>query len=143
MDHLLSLLNRLTALLEELQREREVTLRLSSLNVIRRLVATFCDLAVNVSEGAKLQPPPIAEGLGRARVELFKDFRVCGEIRSEISSDELEGDTLSIPDSLPDLLDEEEGGYRPYLLDLVQEGVIFPGSILCQDRIRVNRVWLY
>ena len=143
MDHLLSLLNRITALLEELQREREVTLRLNSLNVIHSLVAAFCSLAVALTEGTELQPSPIAGDLGRAQEEPYEDFRACGEIHSEISSDEVEGDTLSIPDSLPDLIDEEEGEHHPCLLDIVQKGVISLGLVLCQDRIRLKHVWLY
>ena len=109
MDHLLSLLNRITALLEEWQRGQGVTLRPSSLSILRSIVATYCKLIVALSLDTELRPPQEVNSLGGVQLRLWEGFKGGKWPYSEVSEEEVEEDVLSLPDSLPDLIEEEEG----------------------------------
>ena len=141
MDHWLSLYARIVALLEALS-EGEVTLRPSSLGVLQNLVESFCSQVYTASLGADLPPyrattslKPISSlGRGKSRGQSGAHLDPIKE--------ESEDDALSIPDSLPDLVDsagEEESLLPPVL---VEKGVIPPGVVLYQDSVRPNRFWL-
>ena len=141
MDHWVSLYVRIVALLEALS-EGEVTLRPSSLGVLQNLVESFCSEIYTASLGADLPPyratsslnPISSVGRGRSTRQLGTHLNPIKE--------ESEDDALSIPDSLPDLVDsteEEESRLPPAS---VEKGVIPPGVVLYQDRVRPSRFWV-
>ena len=139
MDHWWSLYTRIVALLEALG-EREVVLGPSSLGALQNLVETFCreiciaSLSVGLSPCRTTPSPKHTSLVGRG------DPR--GQPSTHLSSiqEEREEDTLSIPDSLPDLVDSAEEETQ-LLSVLVEKGIVFPGTVLCQDRVRSNRFW--
>ena len=141
MDHWVSLYIRIVSLLESLG-EGEVALRPSSFGVLQNLVESFCRELYIASSSVRLSPyratsspKPISLG-GR------EGPREQSSTRLSPIEEESEEDTLSIPDSLPDLVDstEEEEGRLPSVL--VEKGIIPPGVVLSQDRVRSNRFWL-
>ena len=143
MDHLVSLLDRITALLEEFQREWGVTLRPDRLGTLPRLVAAFCNLVAISLRNTDLPPSPTNGSLGRVQLEKWEKLGQGEGPNSETSREEIEEDTLSIPDSLPNLIDEGEGEELPSLVGLVEKGIVPQGLALCQGRTRVNRFWLF
>ena len=139
MDQLLSLFYRITTLLEELQREQGVPLGPIRLGALWTLVTTFCNLANTLTLGTDLWPASKVGKLGSTRLELWERFRQSGEPFLGPCSEREEEDVLSLPDSLPDLVDEEQGEERPPLTSLVGKGVIPQGLALRQDRTKPHR----
>ena len=141
MDHWLSLYTRLVALLEALS-EGEVTLRPNSLGALRNLVESFCSEVYTASLGA--DPPSCRATNSLKHVPSVGRGRFIRQFSTHLNPIEegSEDDALSIPDSLPDLVDSagEEESRLPSVL--VEKGVIPPGVVLCQDRVRPNRFWL-
>ena len=141
MDHWLSLYNRIVALLEAL-REKEVTLGPSSLGALQSLVKFFCDRVGTASSSTDLPPPRAAVGPSSSSLLLRGTSGEGLGFGLDSIKEEDGEDTLSLPDSLPDLVDivgEEE---RPSPIDLVRKGVLPLGLSLYQDSIRPNRFWV-
>ena len=140
MDHWWSLYTRIVALLEALG-GREVVLGPSSLGVLQNLVESFCREICIASLSVGLSPcrttpspkPTSLVGKGGPRGQSSTHLNSIQEEREE--------DTLSIPDSLPDLVDSAEEEEGQLLSVLVEKGIVSPGTVLCQDRVRSNRFW--
>ena len=141
MDHWLSLYIRIVALLEAL-REKEVTLKPSSLGVLQNLVRSFCDRVCTASSGADLPPSQALTGLGSLSPKGWGESRKRIGLRLDPIREEREEDALSIPDSLPDLADSEGEGECPSPLGLVERGIVPLGLPLYQDSIRPHRFWV-
>ena len=142
MDHWLSLYIRIVALLEAL-REKEVTLKPSSLGVLQNLVKSFCDRVCIASSGADLPPFQALSGLGSFSPKGRGMPRETVGLHLDPIREEREEDALSIPDSLPDLTDSEGEGERPFPLGLVEQGIVPLGLPLCRDSIRPHRFWVH
>ena len=141
MDHWLSLYVRIVALLEALS-EGEVTLKPSSLGALQNLVESFCSQVCTASLGTDLPSPGAMTGLKPTSPLGWGKSREQLGVRLDSIKEESEDDALSIPDSLPDLVDSagEEESLLPTVL--VEKGVIPPGVVLYQDSVRPNRLWL-
>lgn len=141
MDHWLSLYIRIVALLKIL-REREVTLKPSCLRALQSLVTSFCVQVCTASSGAKPSPFPTPTGLSWSLLQGWEKDRGRVGFCLDTVEEEIEIDTSSLPDSLPELLDNE--GEEKHLLSvgLVDKGVVPLGVELHQDSVRSNRFWL-
>ena len=118
MDHLLHVLDHIEALLRELivAEVRGVTIEPKGFDVIHNLVHVCCELVDMLSEGVGLPPFP----------KIIRDKGVHLELEKEVLGREgvtfitaflhvIDEETLSIPESLPDLLEEEESQPRSSL----------------------------
>ena len=118
MDHLLHILNRIEELLRELivAEVRGATIEPKGFNVIHNLVHVCCALVDMLLEGVGLPPSP----------KIIRDKGVHLELEEEVVGKEevafitaflhaIDEETLSIPESLPDLLEEEESQPRSSL----------------------------
>ena len=141
MDHWLSLYTRIVALLEAL-REREVTLGPSSLGALQSLVRFFCDWVGTASLGTDLPPSQTVTGPSLFPLQGWEKSGEKGNLCLDSISEEDEEDALSVPDSLPDLIDSAGEEERPTPIGLVEKGILSPGLFLYQDSIRPNRFWL-
>ena len=141
MDHWLSLYTRIAALLEVL-REREVTLKPSSLGALQSLVKFFCDRVCTASLDADLPPPQAITGLSSFSLQGWEKPGEKLGLRLDPIREESEEDALSIPDSLPDLTDSEGEEERPSPTGVVERGVVYLGLPLYQDSIRPHRFWV-
>ena len=148
MDHLLHILNRIEELLGELiiAEVKGATIEPKGFDVIHNLVHVCCELVDTLSEGVELPPFPkiirdkgvhlgLEEVVGREGVTFITAFLHA-----------IDEETLSIPESLPDLLDEEESQPRSSL-DSFEEFVhlgIISGEVspYCVTG-RPNRIWFY
>ena len=104
MDHLLHILNRIEELLRELivAEVRGATIEPKGFDVIHDLLYVCCELVDTLSEGVGLPPfPKIIRDKGVTFVTAFPHA--------------IDEETLSIPESLPDLLEEEESQPRSSL----------------------------
>ena len=111
MDHLLHVLDRIEELLRELivAEVRGVTIELKGFDVIHSLVHVCCELVNTFLEGVGLPPfPKTIRGKG-VHLELEKEV-VGREGVTFVTAfpHAIDEETLSIPESLPDLLEEEE-----------------------------------
>ena len=134
--------NRIVALLE-IVRERGVTLGPSSLGALQSLVNFFCDRVCTASSSADLSPPRAVTGISSSPlIEWETSGEGLGFCLGPVKEKDGE-DAISIPDSLPDLVDivGEEGRLSP--TDLVRKGVLPPGLTLYQDSVRPNRFWVH
>ena len=118
MDHLLHVLDRIEELLRELivVEVRGATIELKGFDAIHNLVHVCCEIVDTLSEGVGLPPFP----------KTIRDKGVHLEFEKEVVGREgvtfvttfphaIDEETLSIPESLPDLLEEEESQPRSSL----------------------------
>ena len=118
MDHLLHVLNHIEELLRELivAEVRGATIELKGFDVIHNLVHVCCELVNMLSGGVGLPPfPKIIRNKG-VHLELEKEV-VGREGATFVTAfpHVIDEETLSIPESLPDLLEEEESQPRSSL----------------------------
>ena len=118
MDHLLHVLDRIEELLRELivAEVRGATIELKGFDAIHNLVHVCCEIVNMLSKGVGLPPFP----------KTIRDKGVHLELEKEVVGREgvtfitafphaIDEETLSIPESLPDLLEEEESQPRSSL----------------------------
>ena len=149
MDHLLHVLDCIEELLRELilAEVRGAMIELKGFDVIRSLVHICCELVNLLQEGVGL--PPLPKTIREKGVPLELEKEVVGREGVTFvttSSQATDEETLSIPESLPNLLEEEESQLRSSLdsfEEFVQQGIIsrevFPFGIAS----RPNRIWFY
>ena len=118
MDQLLHILNHIEDVLRELivAEVRGATIESKGFDVIHNLVHVCCELVDTLSEGVGLPPfPKIIQDKG-VHLELEKEV-VGREGVTFVTAcpDAIDEETLSIPESLPDLLEEEESQPRSSL----------------------------
>ena len=149
MDHLLYILDCIEELLRELMlaEVRGATKELKGFDVIYSLIHGCCELINTSQEGVGLPPLPKTIREKGVYLELEKEV-VGGEgiPYTTAFSQVAEEETLSIPESLPDLL-EEGGGQPGFPLDcfeeFLQQGIIIREvSPYCIEN-RPNRIWFY
>ena len=119
MDHLLYILDRIEELLRELMvsEVRGATIELKGFDIIHSLVHVCCELVNTFPEGVGLPPFPKTIREKRVHLELEKEEVVGREGVTFVTafSHAIDEETLSIPESLPDLLEEEESQPRSSL----------------------------
>ena len=149
MDHLLHVLDRIEELLRELMlaEVRGATKELKGFDVIHSLVHVYCELVNTLQEGVGL--PPLPKTIREKGVHLELEKEIVG--REGVAfvtafSQATDEETLSIPESLPDLLEEGESQPRSPLDSLeefLQQGIIIrevsPYCIVSCP----NRIWFY
>ena len=149
MDHLLYVLERIEELLRELMlaEVRGAKKELKGFDVIHNLIHGYCKLINKLQEGVGLPPFPKTIREKGVHLELEKEVVEregipCATAFSQATEEE----TLNIPESLPDLL--EEGGRQPgfplgSFEEFLQQGIIIrevsPYCIVS----RPNRIWFY
>ena len=147
MDHLLHVLDRIEELLRELivAEVRGATIELKGFDVIHNLVHVCCEIVNMLSEGVGLPPFP----------KTIRDKGVHLELEKEVVGREgvtfatafpyaIDEETLSIPESLPDLLEEEESQPRSSVdscEEFVRQGIISQEVSLYCITSRPNRIW--
>ena len=149
MDHLLHVLDRIEELLRELivAEVREATIELKGFDVIHNLVHICCELVNTLSEGEGL--PPFPKTIRDKGVHLELEKEVVGREGVTFTTafpHAIDEETLSIPESLPDLLEEEESQPRSSLDSFevfVQQGIISREVSLYCITSRPNRIWFY
>ena len=130
MDHLLHVLERIEELFRELivAEVRGVMIELKGFDIIQSLVHVCCELVNTFPEGVGLPPFP----------KTIRDKGVHLELEKEVVGREgvtfvtafphaIDEETLSIPESLPNLLEEEEsqlGSSLDRFEEFVQQGII-------------------
>ena len=119
---------RIVALLETLI-QREVTLGPSSLGALQSLVRFFCKWVCTATSGADLPPSRTVTGLSSCPPQGWEKSGKKGSFCLDPISEGDEEDALSIPDSLPDLIDSAGEEERPSPIDLVEKGDSVPGAI--------------
>ena len=130
MDHLLHVLDHIEELLRELilAEVRGVMIELKGFDIIHSLVHVCCELVNTLLEGVGL--PPFPKTIREKGVHLELEKEVVGREGVTFltaSSQATDEETLSIPESLPDLLEEEESQLRSSLdsfEEFVQQGII-------------------
>ena len=149
MDHLLHVLDRIEELLRELilAEVRGAMKELKGFDAIRSLVHIYCELVNTLQEGVGL--PPLPKTIREKGVHLELEKEVVGRegvafvtAFSQVTDEE----TLSIPESLPDLLEEEESQPRSSLDSLeefLQQGIIIREVSPYCIASRPNRIWFY
>ena len=149
MDHLLHVLDRIEELLRELivAEVRGATIELKGFDVIHSLVHVCCQLVNTFPEGVGLSPFP----------KTIRDKGVHLELEKEVVGREgvtfvtafpqaIDEETLSIPESLPDLLEEEESQLRSSLdsfEEFVRQGIISREVSPYCITSRPNRIWFH
>ena len=149
MDHLLHILNRIEELLGELiiAEVKGAMIEPKGFDVIHNLVHVCCELVNTLSEGVGLPPFP----------KIIRDKGVHLELEKEVVGREgvtfitaflhaIDEETLSIPESLPDLLEEEESQPRSSLdsfEEFVRLGIISREVSPYCVTSRPNRIWFY
>ena len=149
MDHLLHVLDRIEELLRELilAEVRGATKELKGFDAIRSLVHVYCELVNTLQEGVGL--PPLPKTIREKGVHLELEKEVVG--REGVAfvtafSQATDEETLSIPESLPDLLEEEESQPRFSLgsfEEFLQQGIIIREVSPYCIASRPNRIWFY
>ena len=149
MDHLLYILDCIEELLRELMlaEVRGVTKELKGFDVNYSLIHGCCELINTLQEGVGLPPLPKTIREKGVYLELEKEV-VGGEgiPYTTAFSQVAEEETLSIPESLPDLLEEEEGhpGFPLSCFEeFLQQGIIIRGVSPYFIENRPNRIWFY
>ena len=149
MDHLLHVLDRIEELLRELilAEVRGATIELKGFDVIRRLVHVCGELVNTLQEGVGLPPFPKTIREKGVHLELEKEVVGRGGVTLvTASSQATDEETLSIPESLPDLLEEEESQFRSSLdsfEEFVQQGIVTREVSPYCIMSRPNRIWFY
>ena len=149
MDHLLYVLTRIEELLRELivAEVRGAMIELKGFDVIHNLVHVCCELVDTLSEGVGL--PPFPKTIREKGVHLELEKEVVGREGVTFitaSSHAIDEETLSIPESLPNLLEEEESQLRSSLDSLeefFQQGIISREVSPYCITSRPNRIWFY
>ena len=118
MHHLLHILDRIEELLRELivAEVRGATLELKGFDIIHGLVHVCCELINTFPEGVGL--PPFPKTIREKGVHLELEKEVVGRERVTFMTafpHAIDEETLSIPESLPDLIEEEESQPRSSL----------------------------
>ena len=149
MDHLLYVLDCIEELLRELMlaEVRGAMKELKGFNIIYSLIHGCCELINMSQKGVGLPPLPKTIREKGVYLELEKEV-VEGEgiPCATAFSGATEEETLSIPENLPDLL--EEGGRQPgfplgSFEEFLQQGIIIREvSPYCIEN-RPNRIWFY
>ena len=149
MDHLLHILDRIEELLRELivAEARGATIEPKGFDVIHNLVHVCGELVDTLSEGVGLPPFP----------KIIRDKGVHLELEKKVVGREgvpfltaflhaIDEETLSIPESLPDLLEEEESQPRSSLdsfEEFVKQGIISQEISPYCITSHLNRIWFY
>ena len=149
MDHLLYILDCIEELLRELMlaEARGATKELKGFDIIYSLIHGCGELINTSQEGVGLSPLPKTIREKGVYLELEKEV-VGGEgiPFSTAFSQVAEEETLSIPESLPDLL-EEGGGQPGFPLScfekFLQQGIIIREVSPYFIGNRPNRIWFY
>ena len=149
MDHLLHVLDRIEKLLRELivAEVRGVTIELKGFDVIHSLVHICCELVDTLPEGVGL--PPFLKTVREKGVHLELEKEIVGREGVTFvtaSSHAIDKETLSIPESLPYLLEEKENQLRSSLdsfEEFVRQGIISREVSLYRITSRPNRIWFY
>ena len=121
MDHLLYILDHIEELLRELMlaEVRGAMKELEGFDIIHSLVHGYCELVNMLQEGVGL--PSLPKTIREKGVHLELEKEVVereGVAFATAFSQATEEETLSIPESLPNLLEEEESQPRFYLVVL-------------------------
>ena len=149
MDHLLYVLIRIEELLRELivAEVGGAKIELKGFDVIQSLVHVCRELVNTFPEGVGLPPFP----------KTIRDKGVYLELEKEVVGREgvtfvtafphtIDEETLSIPESLPDLIEGEESQPRSYLdsfEEFVRQGIISREVSPYCITSRPNRIWFY
>ena len=149
MDHLLHILSRIEELLRELivAEVRGETIELKGFDVIQSLVHVCCELVNTFLEGVGL--PPFLKTIRDKGVHLELEKEVVGREGVTFVTacpHAIDEETLSIPESLPDLLEEEESQPRSSLdsfEEFVQQGIISREVSPYCITGRPNRIWFH
>ena len=149
MDHLLHVLDRIEELLRELilVEVRGAMEELKGFDAVRSLVHIYCELVNMLQEGVGL--PPFPKTIREKGVHLELEKEVVG--REGVAfvtafSQATDKETLSIPESLPDLLEEEESQPRSSLdsfEEFLQQGIVIREVSPYCIASRPNRIWFY
>ena len=126
---------------------RGATKELKGFDAIRSLVHVYCELVNTLQEGVGL--PPLPKAIREKGVHLELEKEVVG--REGVAfvtafSQATDEETLSIPESLPDLLEEEESQPRSSLdsfEEFLQQGIIIREVSPYCIASRPNRIWFY
>ena len=149
MDHLLHVLDHIEELLRELilAEVRGATIELKGYDIIHSLVHVCGELINTLQEGVGLPPFPKMIREKGVHLELEKEVVGRGGVTFiTASSQATDEETLSIPESLPDLLEEEESQLRSSLdsfEEFVQQGIISREVSPYCITSRPNRIWFY
>ena len=149
MDHLLHVLDRIEELLRELilAEVRGATIELKGFDVIHSLVHVCGELVNTLQEGVGLPPFPKMIREKGVHLELEKEVVGRGGVTLVTASSQArDEETLSIPESLPDLLEEEESQFRSSLdsfEEFVQQGIVSREVSPYCITSRQNRIWFY
>ena len=149
MDHLLHVLDHIEELLRELilAEVRGATIELKGFDVICSLVHVCCELVNMLQEGVGLPPFPKTIREKGVHLELEKEVVGRGGVTFvTASSQATDEETLSIPESLPDLLEEEESQLRTSLdsfEEFVQQGIVSREVSPYCITSRPSRIWFY
>ena len=149
MDHLLHVLDHIEELLRELivAEVRGPTIELKGFDVIHSLVHICCELVNTFPEGVGL--PPFPKTIRDKGVHLELEKEVVGREGVTFVTafpHEINEETLSIPESLPDLLEEEESQPRSSLdsfEEFVRQGIISREVSPYCITSRPNRIWFH
>ena len=147
MDHLLHVLDHIEELLRELilAEVRGGMIELKGFDVIRSLVHVCGELVNTLQEGVGLPPFPKMIREKGVHLELEKEVVGRGGVTFvTASSQATDEETLSIPESLPDLLEEEESQLRSSLdsfEEFVQQGIVSREVSPYCITSRPNRIW--
>ena len=149
MDHLLHVLDHIEELLRELMlaEVRGAMKELKGFDVIHSLVHVYCELVNTLQEGVGL--PPLPKTIREKGVHLELEKEIVG--REGVAfvtafSKATDEETLSISESLPDLLEEGESQPRSPLDSLeefLQQGIIIREVSPYCIASRPNRIWFY
>ena len=149
MDHLLHILDRIEELLRELivAEVRGVTIELKGFDVIHSLVHVCCELVNTFPEGVGLLPFLKTIRDKGVHLELEKEVVGRGAVTFVTAfSHAIDEETLSIPESLPNLLEEEESQPRSSLdsfEEFVRQGIISREVSPYCITSHPNRVWFH
>ena len=149
MDNLLHILDCIEELLRELilAEVRGAMIELKGFDTIHSLVHVCCELVNTLQEGVGL--PPFPKTIREKGVHLELEKEVVGREGVTFvtaSSQATDEETLSIPESLPDLLEEGESQLRSSLdsfEEFVQQGIISQEVSPYCITSRPNRIWFY
>ena len=130
MDHLLHILDRIEELLRELiiAEVRGVTIELKGYDIIHSLVHAWCELVNMLPKGVRL--PPFSKTVREKGVHLELEKEVVGREGVTFATafpHAIDEETLSIPENLPNVLEEEESPLRSSLdsfEEFVRQGIM-------------------
>ena len=149
MDHLLHILNRIEELLRELiiAEVRGATIELKGFDIIHSFVHAWCELVNMLQEGVEL--PPFLKTVREKGVHLELEKEVVGREGVTFATafpHAIDKETLSIPESLQDLFEEEESQLRSSLdsfEEFVRQGIISREVSSHCITSHPNRIWFY